>query len=97
MLSLIPKSQAPDQQAFEFCYDRYAAKLWGLILTANLPVEESAIIFTNTFLKACRIRDDQIASNQPGFIQLVHLACSEGLPATVLKLAFQMKSQSDQF
>ncbi|QHV98683.1 RNA polymerase sigma factor [Spirosoma endbachense] len=77
-------STGGDQQSFLPFYDRYASKLWGLILGANLPMDQAETILANALLRAWQAPDPLTTSEQLIFARLVRLTFVEGLPATML-------------
>ena len=81
------KASAPARQqtAFAQFYDAYAPPLWGLILTAKLPAQESETILINTMRKAWQQLDQPTLSEKRLFIELIRLAGQEGLPPTCLR------------
>ena len=74
-----------EQTAFAHFYDAYAPKLWGLILTANLPAQQSETILINTLMKAWQQVDQPTQSEKQLFIELIRLACQAGLPPACLR------------
>ncbi len=69
------------ERAYEAFYERYASKLWGIILLANLPVSpHSETILINTLSKAWQQQDKDKLSGNGVLAHLVNLAYGEGLP-----------------
>jgi len=74
-----------NQQDFTSFYDTYAAKLWGLILTANLPPSQSEAILINTLIKAWQQFDTHTLGEKHFLTRLVSLANQEGLPIECIR------------
>ena len=88
------KSLTPalDQKAFNTFYDTNAPRLWGLILTANLPAPQAETILLNTLIKAWQQFDHHSLTKKQFIAQLIGLACREGLPPQCLQAVFKPKS-----
>lgn len=84
----LPQPHSKQQRAFCVFYAAYAPRLWGLILTAKLPVSDSETILTNTFVKAWNHPDRPAPVDKRSLSWLIKLAYAEGLPFTTLKPAF---------
>lgn len=78
-------------QAFLSFYDTYAHKLWGLILTAKLPVAKSEIILLNTLTKAWQQIDLSLLKEKYLLAQLLKIAYKEGLPIECLQTVLKAK------
>lgn len=74
------ESLATDRQTFTAFYEAYAPKLWGLIVEAQLPKAQAEAILTNTLIKAWQQLDQNRLVDKQGLMQLIGLACREGLP-----------------
>ncbi len=85
MKFLFNKSQTHGRQTFDAFYARYAPKLWGIILVADLPAAQAQTILVNTFTNAWQHPDCQHNIANHPFGWLVRLACAEGLPTDTLK------------
>lgn len=86
-----PESYNLDQQAFCSFYDRYAPKLWGLILSATLPGPESEAILINTLTKAWKQFSPTERMEKYFLTRLIGLACQEGLPIDCVKAILKSK------
>jgi hypothetical protein len=88
-----PQNKTPsltlERTAFAQFYDAYAPKLWGLILAAKLPAQESETILINTISKAWQQVEDPPLSEKQLIVQLIRLACQEGLPLACLRAVFK--------
>lgn len=84
-----------NHRAFMSFYDAYAPKLWGLILSANLPASRSETILINTLLKAWQHPDRQTILEKRAFTWLVGLACAEGMPANTLSPCLNRRDVRD--
>ena len=79
------KRPARDLSAFLLFYDQYAAKLWGVILSADLPMAQSKNLLAKTLLKAWYHPDRQTIGSSQALTWLVNLAYAEGLPTDMLR------------
>ncbi|NID12920.1 hypothetical protein [Fibrivirga algicola] len=69
-----------DNQSFNVFYERFAPKLWGIILLANLPVAHSEEILIKTMQNAWAERSQHPATDRYYLSRLISIAHAEGLP-----------------
>ena len=74
---------------FSAFYDQYVPKLWGIILSANLPSQQAETILLNTLIKAWPQIDLSTMTEGQVLVKLLVLACREGLPNNYLRAALR--------
>lgn len=67
------------EDTFALFYDQHVPKLWGLIVQAHLPRQESETILENTFLRAWRDPNRLKMTDKKALPWLMFLAYGEGL------------------
>lgn len=82
----LTKLDAKDRQGFILFYDQYAPKLWGLILSADLPESAAKTILVRTFVNAWQHPHRQVTGVNQLLTFLLSLAYVEGLPPGRLQL-----------
>ncbi|GAB3639472.1 sigma-70 family RNA polymerase sigma factor [Spirosoma arcticum] len=83
------KPDRRDLPVFLTFYEQYTPKLWGLILSANLPASQSETILINIFVKAWQHPHRQTIGRNQMLNWLLGLAYEEGLPSDTLRSAFK--------
>lgn len=76
-----------DRQGFILFYDRYAPKVWGLILSADLPESVAKTILVRTFVNAWQHPHRLVIGQNQVLTFLLSLAYAEGLPPDRLQLS----------
>ena len=90
MIANFIKPDSKDLQIYLSFYDQHAPRLWGRILSADLPEAQAKAIMIRTFVKAWRhprrqaIREDQV------YGWLICLAYKEGMPPGTMKTTFEL-------
>lgn len=80
-----------EQKTFASFYDRYAPKLWGLIVLAKLPARQSEAMLSNTLMKAWQSPNHHSLTEQKMLRRLLALAGEEGLPPADRQAIFPAK------
>jgi hypothetical protein len=80
MASPPSKPVRPNRRTFSLFYDRYASRLWGLLLEANLPGQQAEAILCTTLSEAWKRLERHTLSEKDFFVWLVSLACQQGMP-----------------
>ncbi|GAB3220370.1 hypothetical protein [Spirosoma arcticum] len=88
MIADSTKPTINDLQGFTSFYDQYAPKLWGFILSADLPTSASKTILVSTFIKAWQHPHRQLIGENQLLTLLLSLAYAEGLPRGTLTSVF---------